>query len=248
MPPDVDLFIMISSVVAITGNPGQSAYGGACAYQDALVRFRRRQGLAAHSINLGVVLDSGFVSEEPEIAAALRRQGLGTISTAELLANLDHIVTNPSANDAVGNHTALGLVPHRGSGERGLQHPLWMKDAKFRHLYRSQHAAVGSSEANNKSASEASFIIDAGGDVVTQVCQAFTRQLGKLLAIPAKHLSEDRSLNDFGADSLVAVELRNWIRVFLQANISLLTLRNTTIRELAKQVVKESWLVTSGKV
>ncbi|KAH7025271.1 putative polyketide synthase [Microdochium trichocladiopsis] len=241
LPHDLDFFVMLSSVVAVSGNAGQSIYGGACAYQDALAHFRRHRGLTAHSLNLGVVIDSGFVSDEPKVAASLRRQGFGTITTDQLLANLDYILVRGNGDAASKSQTLLGLVP-RGN-ERGLREAEWIKDSKFRHLTNRQRGANKSGKG--PSGSDTSLSIDLEGDIPGQICDAIIKQLGKLLAMPVTHLKQDRSLNEYGVDSLVAVELRNWIGVFLQANITLLTLRNTSIFEVAKHIAKDSRLVAA---
>ena len=69
-------------------------------------------------------------------------------------------------------------------------------------------------------------------------------QLSKVTALPVERLNPAESLDAYGVDSLVAVELRNWIGAYLQANVPLLVLRGTgSIQELAEIVTKESRLV-----
>jgi len=75
------------------------------------------------------------------------------------------------------------------------------------------------------------------------------KQLSKLMAAPVEMLSSARSLDSYGVDSLVAVELRNWIGAYLGANVQLMVLQGTSsIDALATIVVKESRLVSFDTV
>lgn len=233
LPRSLDFFFLLSSVASICGNPGQSAYSAACAYQDSFAHFLRRQGLPAHSINVAVVTDVGYVAEEPEVAASLRRQGLGTLTIDQLLRHLDCLLAVPGA---ASGQSAVGLLPD----QKIKQPPNWMRDAKFGHLFLSRWG--GETTAGSNGNSDAGFTLGTE-DVLGQVTSAVMTQLSKLLAIPANHLHEDRSLNDYGADSLVSVELRNWIGVYLRAKVPLVTLRNASLKELAMHVVRDSRLL-----
>ena len=66
MPPELDFFIMLSSMAGVIGNPGQANYSAAGSYQDALSEYRRSKGLASMTIDLGIVSDVGYIAENPE--------------------------------------------------------------------------------------------------------------------------------------------------------------------------------------
>lgn len=68
LPPDLDFFILLSSIAGIVGSPSQANYAAGNTYQDALARYRRSQGLKATSIDLGVMADVGIVAEKEEYA------------------------------------------------------------------------------------------------------------------------------------------------------------------------------------
>jgi acyl transferase domain-containing protein len=46
----IQTFIMVSSITAAMGNPGQTSYGAANAYMDALMSWRNQRGLPGHSV------------------------------------------------------------------------------------------------------------------------------------------------------------------------------------------------------
>ena len=61
--PELDFFILLSSVSGVVGNPGQSNYAAGCSFQDALARHRSQSGQKAISIDLGVMCNVGIVAE-----------------------------------------------------------------------------------------------------------------------------------------------------------------------------------------
>ncbi|PYH35606.1 uncharacterized protein BO87DRAFT_433312 [Aspergillus neoniger CBS 115656] len=68
VPPDLDFFILLSSISGVIGNPGQANYAAGNAFEDALARFRRQQGLPATAIDLGAVRDVGYIAESDKTA------------------------------------------------------------------------------------------------------------------------------------------------------------------------------------
>ncbi|KAM0260907.1 hypothetical protein ACHAQJ_002527 [Trichoderma viride] len=240
LPATFDFFIMLSSAVAVSGNVGQSNYAAGCSFQDGLASFRRRLGLPGHSINVGAAGEAGFVSENTEVAATLRKQGFGTMSVAELLGHLDDIVAAPPSEPRK-SQTILGLVP--SGNEVGLGESVWMNDAKFVHVRRQGSARgqmLGGESGALATLSSAVHLEEA----TDMICKAIVGQLSKMIGVPTDHINASKSLDHYGVDSLVAVELRNWIGAYIKANVPLLVLRSTeSIQALAELVTKESRLV-----
>ncbi|KAI3325573.1 putative polyketide synthase [Xylariaceae sp. AK1471] len=58
----LDFFVMFSSFVMVSGNPGQAAYSAANAFTLALANKRRARGLAASTIDIGAVYGVGFIA------------------------------------------------------------------------------------------------------------------------------------------------------------------------------------------
>ncbi|MCG8920673.1 SDR family NAD(P)-dependent oxidoreductase, partial [Actinokineospora sp. PR83] len=69
---DVRAFVLFSSFVGITGNPGQSGYGSANAALDALARDRRARGLPATAVAWGPWAGAGMAEAA---ADGFRRRG-----------------------------------------------------------------------------------------------------------------------------------------------------------------------------
>lgn len=66
LPKNLDFFVLLSSSAGIAGSRGQANYAAGNTYQDALAHYRKNQGLAASSIDLGIVLEVGFVAESKQ--------------------------------------------------------------------------------------------------------------------------------------------------------------------------------------
>lgn len=58
----LDFFVMFSSFVMVSGNPGQAAYSAANAYTHALANQRRARGIAGSTIDIGAVFGVGFIA------------------------------------------------------------------------------------------------------------------------------------------------------------------------------------------
>jgi hybrid polyketide synthase/nonribosomal peptide synthetase ACE1 len=79
---NLDFFILLSSMTGVLGNIGQSNYTTSNAFMASLAAHRRQRGLAASVINVGAIVDAGFVTREvSEIAdSSLARAGMMWLS------------------------------------------------------------------------------------------------------------------------------------------------------------------------
>ncbi len=79
---DLDMFVMFSSVAALFGNRGQSNYASANAFLDALVHWRRQQGMAATSFNWGPWGEVGMATDAKR-AEIIAKTGFYTLSVSD---------------------------------------------------------------------------------------------------------------------------------------------------------------------
>jgi hybrid polyketide synthase/nonribosomal peptide synthetase ACE1 len=73
----LDFFVFLSSMAAITGNPGQSAYGAANMFLAGLASQRRRRGVAASTVHIGAIVGNGYVTRELTLAQQVALQKVG---------------------------------------------------------------------------------------------------------------------------------------------------------------------------
>ncbi|KAI6778618.1 Lovastatin nonaketide synthase-like protein [Emericellopsis cladophorae] len=239
LPADLDFFIMLSSVVSLLGTVGAGNYSSANAFQDGMARYRRRLGLPAYALNIGAIVEAGYVSENPEVAMTLRKNGLGSVSMDEFLSHLNDVVQH----ETVYTQSSLGILPN--GTERELGEARWAQDRRLAQLFGSENQAGG--KTAGRGADDVGLALQAATtfqEAVDVVSQAIVNQLATILATDANDMIPARSLDSYGLDSLVGVELRNWIGAYLQVNLPLLVMWNTSsITELAKIVAKGSRLV-----
>jgi len=78
-------------------------------------------------------------------------------------------------------------------------------------------------------------------DAAKQILEVVIIKISTLLMIPMEDISATKSMADYGLDSLVAVEMRNWLIRELDATMPILELlANTSLLELSKKIVQKS--------
>ncbi|KAI0131573.1 KR domain-containing protein [Daldinia grandis] len=82
---NLDLFVLFSSISGIVGQRGQANYSGANTFLDSFAQYRHCLGLNASAVNIGVMLDHGYVADNPIVRERLLSQGIFGIRIAEML-------------------------------------------------------------------------------------------------------------------------------------------------------------------
>ena len=73
-------------------------------------------------------------------------------------------------------------------------------------------------------------------------------KISALLMTPVEEISAQEAMSHYGLDSLVAVEMRNWISREMDASVSILEfLANQSLEKLAEKIVARSKVVKFGK-
>jgi len=225
LPQGMDFFIMLSSFSGIVGFPGQSNYCAGNTYQDALAKYRVSIGEKATAVDLGMILSVGFTAERPELARSLRSRGYMSIREQELLAVLEHHCdpSLPMASSLTAQ-VVMGAENPAVLREKDIDEPYWMSRPLFHGLY-----AVGAGNAkvapNNNSQGyqnlgqilqNASSLEEAG----VVMSDALAWKLARILSMPQSDITVSRPMHTYGVDSLVAVDMRNWLLKEVKAEVS----------------------------
>ncbi|KAL2000893.1 hypothetical protein VTN02DRAFT_2481 [Thermoascus thermophilus] len=70
----LDFFTLLSSISGVEGKKGQANYAAANVFLDAFATYRQSLGLPAHSVNLGVIEDVGYIAERGGMEAHFDRR------------------------------------------------------------------------------------------------------------------------------------------------------------------------------
>ncbi|MBS9534283.1 SDR family NAD(P)-dependent oxidoreductase [Mycobacterium sp. M1] len=198
----LDFFVSTSSIAAVWGGFGQTAYAGANAFLDGLAWRLQAEGVPGVSVDFGP-WSTGMA--DAQARERLGKRGIRPLSPADALAGMDDVIA------AAGDGPAQGVVAHVD----------W---AKFLPLYQQagRHAFLAELEREVPSAAPAPT---ASGktELVERLTAAPVGQRRRLLSdylrdavaqvtrVSPAEIREDAGFFDLGMDSLMAVELRQRI-------------------------------------
>lgn len=253
LPADMDFFVMLGSVAGLVGNRGQSNYAAGNTFQDALAIHRRERGLAATCIDLCNIMSVGFVAENQE---TLNKNPLfffahDGIREDEFLSLVEFHLDADRAGSRGQPQIGVGLAPLSVFKERGLPEPTFIKSPLFRQL-----RSVSSDEAGG--AADGGADQEGGGVSVTNalkfaesleaaaelICDALVKRLSRTMRIPEPDIDVGKPIHAYGVDSLVAMEIRNYLASECGSEISVLEIMgNKSLEALSGDIAKGSKFV-----
>ncbi len=186
-----DLWLMFSSAAGLLGSPGQLAYATANAWIDALVAWRRAQGLAATTINWGAWSQVGGVAETDNAL-------LESLSPEEGVAALDAVLRSGRAQTGVVRldaRRAVELLP-------GLRDVAFFADLLEREAPAADDDSgdwVGVEGLRAAAPEEAQRLLGA----------RLLERVATIMAYRPEQIDVRAPLTSLGADSLIAVRAKN---------------------------------------
>ncbi|KAJ5331132.1 ketoacyl-synt-domain-containing protein [Penicillium atrosanguineum] len=241
--PKLAFFLSVSSVNNLLGNSIDANSTGVSPWQDSLAHQEHPHSSSqTHfmTVNLDWTEDA-LLAEDDDTQYDHQRVGLKPVKLEHLTRFLDYILgATVEPNGAGISQAVIGFDAESLAGATAGNGPI--HSALFREARRGiNEATVG----DDDSAEEQSFeqvIADGSAEIVAQfILRAITRKISQLLSVDVGTVDEILAL---GLDSLVAVELRNWILQRFEATLqSSDMLVNQTPRALAEKVVAQSSLV-----
>jgi phthiocerol/phenolphthiocerol synthesis type-I polyketide synthase C len=198
---DVDFFVLFSSAASVLGSPGQAHYAAANSFLDALAWHRRAEGRAALSINWGPWAEVGLATR-PEQVRHLTRHGIEPMSVPDGVATLSQLLRDDATQAAV---LDIDWARWRSGMPQGVELAL-LADLVAVH----GESAVG--DEPKPAISLGDEVRLAAAPQRRQLLENYLRdQAAAKLGLAPEQLAVDSPLNNLGADSLIAMELRTQI-------------------------------------
>ena len=246
---NLEFFVMLSSLVGMGGNSSQSNYAAGGSFEDALARYRSARNLPAVCLDLGMIASVGYVARTGGVKERLARQGYKLVSEDEVLKLVEDSIASPhrlpkDSQILVGVSSDMGTVSRDDSP--------FLSDVRFTALKR--EAAASSGSVSNKQGARSlqdltNSIASANSwdQVVSSICQAIVGKLSVMFSLPEDEVDPSASMSHYGVDSLVAVELRNWLSSASQSDISIFDImQSKSLVSLATVACVKSRLVPAN--
>jgi NADPH:quinone reductase-like Zn-dependent oxidoreductase/surfactin synthase thioesterase subunit/NADP-dependent 3-hydroxy acid dehydrogenase YdfG/aryl carrier-like protein len=228
---DLDHFVLYSSISSIYGNPGQVSYVAGNSFLENFAQFRRSRGMAAMTINWGVLGDVGFVARSGNVGGLLYKQGWKTFTLEQSTDILEQmLLTNPVQRVATDSDWEMvgNFYPHSA------------KTSRFGHLIREKELSAASSTGAGDSGLHAT-LKDLDKDEQTEILATHLREtFARVLGSSSEKVDPSEPVTKYGLDSLMANQIRNWIQSSLAVDYSMMRImKGPSLQEMTEQILEE---------
>ncbi|KAF6833041.1 Lovastatin diketide synthase LovF 1 [Colletotrichum plurivorum] len=240
----LDFFFLFSSLSGLGGQIGQANYAAGNAFLDAFVQFRHSQGLACSVLDIGIMEDIGVLARETDRLEALRATSQHCLHEQDLLDALELMIrrSRPSSlsHDSAPHNILAGYAnPSQvGIGMRSSSTKVtgWHKDPRTGFMKGATSPDVVDLDPNSttdggQQQSLRDFLRACGSSpeqLASDDAKAYlAREIaGALRGFTMREDEEDVDLSvPLQTDSLVTVELRNWLRRTMGVSFTVMELR-----------------------
>jgi len=226
----LDYFVSFSSIASMYGTPGQSNYAAANSFLDQFSKYRRSRGLAATTINWGVLGSVGFVARTKKVRDFLGNHGWAALSLREAFQVLERaMLEKPVQIGALKTDwQALGeTFPHSRSSYR-FQH-LHSEDAE-------RAGAVGEGSQDLAKRLAGTTHEKRKGILVS----ALSQMMGKIVGVSKDKVDVELPVTRMGLDSLMANQIRSWLTTQTGIDFTLMQImQGPSIEELAEEIAQK---------
>ncbi len=234
----LDFFVMFSSLSSVFGHAGQGNYAAANAFLDALAWHRRALGLPALTVNWGYLGEVGYLARRSELGERLERQGVLSFTVRQALALLERAMQR--------RHVQVSAMRVEWSRWRGLG-VTGRVSPRFAHLCGPSEAEALRGPGADGAPPGGETILAADPADRPNLLEALLRdKVARVLGTSPDRLDGEKPLLQLGIDSLMAVELRNWLEGQLRVDLPIVELmRSPSVSGLA-ELLAERLEVAAG--
>ncbi|KAI9688389.1 MAG: Type I Iterative PKS [Bathelium mastoideum] len=224
----LDFFTMLSSISGIVGKKGQANYSAANTFLDAFAKYRQSLGLRANSVDLGLIEDVGYVAEQGGMDSHFDKRQWTPIMEGTLRKILSYSILQQTA--PINASSSAQLIT-------GIGFPLpddsdLAREARFGYLFARSASSGADTEGSQSDQTIRAFLMmhKSGADkaALTKVAvELMAAQFTRILRLETE-MEPGKPLMAYGVDSLASVELRNWARMELGADLTTLDITNAS--------------------
>ncbi|TLD24362.1 hypothetical protein PspLS_06895 [Pyricularia sp. CBS 133598] len=238
----LDFFLLFSSSGSVFGVPGQSDYHMANLFMSAMAANRRARGLAASVIDIGILVEVGYVTRQD----------------SSMVRNLKSLHMMPNWEDEVPIMLAEAIVAGRpesrhpqeliaglAASDDETNRPFWAGEPRFAFFVRDQRRRFPADD-DDRDAAGADGSLDSpmerlraamaaaatsspgtngqggGAELTSAIRDALAQKIEKMLQVTPESLDMASPLVGLGVDSLLAMEVRQWVQKTVGADVSVL--------------------------
>lgn len=220
---NLDFFVAFASLSGIVGNKGQANYSAANCYIDALMRQRRSRGLPGFALDIGMVLNAGVVSGDSNLRTTMERNGMDYVAEHELYRQLETSVKESSSSETT-NSRGIDAYQICSGGRLLSNNNFRARKPIYAALVADLAFEEGESDLIGGVTKDLHKLLSATkGDSEKQAIlqNAFIDKLALLCGISPESIDAASSLAKYGLDSLLAVDIRNWLLKQIKVDLPL---------------------------
>jgi len=188
----VEYFLLASSVSGVLGSMEQSNYSAGCTFLDTLAEYRRKQGLPAISFQMGAIRGAGYLDRNRIASKMVKIRGYRTLHIEEILAMMEKFFQRQL--EFGDYHPVIMGANQNWNAFIGSR-----DGSRFTQLIHEDVDSSGSGGASVKLSPE-------------EKEKKIKEELASILFLSIDNIATEEPMVNFGIDSLMSVELVNWIK------------------------------------
>ncbi|KAL3478336.1 hypothetical protein BJX99DRAFT_256663 [Aspergillus californicus] len=242
-----DYFILFSSLSGLMGQTGHASYSAGNAFLDAFVQYRHSMSLPCSVINIGVMEDVGYVSNQSHIIDHFQATSTHALREQELLDTIQLSMENSLPplqhnQQAWPEYVSTSQICIGLRSTAPLDSPTnrtsWRRDPRMAVYHNfnksaSQGASPATAEGDNAALDRFLSQVKLNPEMIKEATSAdllgyeFGKVLFSLMLRDHSDVDLDIALVSLGADSLLAIKLKTWCRRRLELDLSVVDILNS---------------------
>jgi hypothetical protein len=209
---ELDFVVMLSSLTTIVGLQGQANYASGNAFLDCLANSHPDSRTCFVSLNLTMIEESEVIALHQERLTQLTRRGCIPLKTSNFLSLLNYVLGREGREEKV-RQIVIGMDRESAGENSSVAANLMFSLLPHTRVETAQVALSKPAEAIGVQVRDATSQDAALGLIMS----GLKDRIAVLMAMNVTEIPTNKPIIDLGMDSLIAIELKNWIGSQLKA-------------------------------